>query len=386
MTNANRGSEEKVFQGRVLTAAIRIGLVVLFAFWSFKIFQPFIIPVVWGIVIAVAIHPLYEKLLGGLRGKHGIAGTLVVLLGLILLIVPIVLLSDTLVEGTKILADGLQKGTLVVPPPPEGIESWPLIGGHLNTIWSLASHNLEEAVSQIEPLLIDLGTWLFSVGAGAGLEILQLMIAFIIAGVLLAHASSGYHTVRKIAVRVTGPRGDELASLATATIRSVAQGVLGIALIQSILAGIGFLLADVPGAGIWAVLVLFLAVVQLPPLIIIGPIIVYVFATSGTLTAVAFMIWGIFVSVGDAFLKPLLLGRGVEIPMPVILVGAIGGVISSGIIGLFVGAVVLALSYKLFMAWLYEDVELVPVEGKCGKVRRHGGPFIIRRVVFFRLI
>ncbi len=357
MTNFRRDSDEKIFQGRVLTAAIRIGLVVLLAFWSFKIFQPFIIPVVWGIVIAVAIYPLYEKLLAVLHNRHGIAGSIVVLLGLIVLIVPIVLLSDTLVDGTKFLADGLQKGSLVVPPPPESVETWPVIGSHLNTIWSLASHNLEEALNRIEPVLIEFGGWLLSAGAGAGLEILQLMIAIVIAGVLLARASSGQDMVLKIAVRITGPRGGDLANLATATIRSVAQGVLGIALIQSILAGIGFLLVDVPGAGIWAVLVLFVAVIQLPPLLIIGPIIVYVFATSETLTAVLFMIWGLFVSAGDAFLKPLLLGRGVEIPMPVILVGAIGGVISSGIIGLFVGAVVLAVSYKLFLAWLNVDVE-----------------------------
>jgi len=362
VTNTSRDSDEKVFQGRVLTAAIRIGLVVLFAFWSFKIFQPFIIPVVWGIVIAVAIHPLYEKLLAILNGRHGIAGTLVVLLGLILLIVPIVLLSGTLVDGAKVLADGLKKGTLVVPPPPEFIEKLPILGEQLNAIWSLASDNLQAALNQMAPYLIESGRWLLSAGAGAGLEILQLMIAIIIAGVLLAHASGGNNTVRKIAVRVTGPRGGELANLATATIRSVAQGVLGIALIQSILAGIGFLLVGVPGAGIWAVLVLFVAVIQLPPLLIIGPIIVYVFATSDTLTAVVFMIWGILVSVGDAFLKPLLLGRGVEIPMPVILVGAIGGLIYKGIIGLFVGAVVLALSYKLFLAWVNEETELAQVE------------------------
>lgn len=367
MTNSNQDSDDKAFQARALQAAIRIGLVILLAFWSFKIFQPFIIPVMWGIIIAVAIHPLFLKLAGVLGDRHGLAGTLVVLLGLILLIVPIILLSDTLVDGTKFLADGLQRGTLVVPPPPESIETWPVVGPHLNTIWSLASHNLEEALSQIEPFLIDFGTWFLSAGAGAGLEILQLMIAIIIAGVLLAHASGGSNTVRKLSVRVTGPRGGELANLATATIRSVAQGVLGIALIQSILAGIGFLLVGVPGAGIWAVLVLFLAVIQLPPLLIIGPIIVYVFATSDTLTAVVFMIWGILVSVGDAFLKPLLLGRGVEIPMPVILVGAIGGLIYKGIIGLFVGAVVLALSYKLFLAWVNEETELAQVESGAEK-------------------
>ena len=151
MTDPNQHSDDKAFQARVLQAAIRIGLVVLLAFWSFKIFQPFIIPVMWGIIIAVAIHPIFFKLTAVLGGRQGIAGTLVVLLGLILLIVPIILLSGTLVEGAKALSEGLEKGTLAIPPPPKGIATWPVIGPQLNTIWSLASENLEAALSQIEP-------------------------------------------------------------------------------------------------------------------------------------------------------------------------------------------------------------------------------------------
>jgi len=143
--------------------------------------------------------------------------------------------------------------------------------------------------------------------------------------------------------------------LASATIRSVAQGVLGVALIQSILAGIGLLLIGVPYAGVWAGLVLLLAIVQLPPILILGPIVVYVFSVAETVPAVVFMIWSMLVSSSDAFLKPLFLGRGMDIPMLVILLGAIGGMILSGIIGLFVGAVVLAVGYTLFTVWLEQE-------------------------------
>lgn len=357
MTTSNQQSDEKAFQGRMLQATIRIGLVILLAFWSFNIFQPFLIPTMWGIIIAVAIHPLYLRLTAVVGERHGLAGTLVILLGLLLLIVPVILLSSTLVDGAKALSEGLEKGTLTVPPPPRSIAAWPIVGAHLNSVWSLASDNLEAALTHIEPYLVEFGTWILPIGAGAGFAILQFLIAIIIAGILLAHASGGYNTVLTIATRLTGARGEDLINLAVATIRSVAQGVLGIALIQSLLAGIGFLLADVPGAGFWAVLVLLVAVIQLPPVLIIGPIIVYVFSTSDTTTAIVFTVWGLLVSVSDTFLKPLLLGRGVEIPMPVILLGALGGLISSGIIGLFVGAMVLAVSYKLFLAWLNEGTE-----------------------------
>jgi predicted PurR-regulated permease PerM len=142
------------------------------------------------------------------------------------------------------------------------------------------------------------------------------------------------------------------------TIRSVFQGVLGIAVIQAALAAIGFLFIGVPGAMVWALLVMILAVMQLPPLLVIAPVIVWAFATQSTTAAVIFLVYGGFVSISDTFLKPLLLGRGVDVPMLVILLGAIGGMIMSGIIGLFVGAVVLAVAYQLMMAWLEQDADL----------------------------
>jgi predicted PurR-regulated permease PerM len=198
---------------------------------------------------------------------------------------------------------------------------------------------------------------LLSTAAGVGPGLLQFILAILIAVAMLAKAQGAYQFLQALARRIVGARGDDFATLAIATIRSVAQGVLGVALIQAILAGVAMLVMGVPGAGLWALLVLLLAVVQLPPLLILGPVMIYVFASAETVPAVLFMIWGILVNVSDIFLKPMLLGRGVDVPMLVILIGAIGGVMSSGIIGLFVGAVVLALGYKLFIAWLTQDFD-----------------------------
>jgi predicted PurR-regulated permease PerM len=185
-----------------------------------------------------------------------------------------------------------------------------------------------------------------------GLNILQLIVAVILSGVFLAYSEEGYRLFRAIGRRLAGQQGVELVDLAEATMRSVARGVLGVALIQSTAAGIGLVLAGVPLAGLWTVIALILCVVQIGPFLIMAPAVVYVFSTSDTLPAVLFLIWSIFTGLLDNFLKPLLLGRGLDVPMIVIFLGAIGGLLMSGIIGLFVGAVVLALGYKVFNAWL----------------------------------
>ena len=207
------------------------------------------------------------------------------------------------------------------------------------------------------PQLKKVGIRLLSTAANVGVGVLKFLVSIVIAGVLLANAAGGTQAARAFATRLTGERGTMAVELAEATVRSVAVGILGVALIQSILAGIGCLVVGVPGAGLWALLVLILAVVQLPTILVLGPIIVYVFSTSSTVAAVVFAIWSILVGISDAFLKPLLMGRGVDVPMLVIFIGAIGGFMSSGIIGLFVGAIVLALGYKLFLAWLNEDTQ-----------------------------
>ena len=196
-----------------------------------------------------------------------------------------------------------------------------------------------------------------SAAAGAGVGILKFVVSIIIAGVLLANAEGAHQAALAFFTRLAGERGPKFVGLAGATVRSVAQGILGVAIIQSLLAGLGCLVVGVPGAGLWALLVLILAVVQLPTILVLGPVIVYVFSTSSTITAVLFAIWSVLVGISDAFLKPLFMGRGVDVPMLVIFIGAIGGFIASGIIGLFVGAIIFTAGYKLFLGWLNEDTQ-----------------------------
>jgi predicted PurR-regulated permease PerM len=265
------------------------------------------------------------------------------------------MLSESLINAVKQYSTSINNGTLRVPPPPENVRSWPVVGETLHTFWKLASNNLAAALSTITPQLKKYGIPLISTAAGVGVGILKFVISIIIAGVLLANAVGGGHAARIIAKRLTGEQGAKSVKLAEATVRSVALGILGVAVIQAVLAGFGFLVVGVPGAGLWALLVLILAVIQLPTILILGPIIVYVFATASTVIAVMFAIWSLLVGMSDAVLKPLLMGRGVDVPMLVIFIGAIGGFITSGIIGLFVGAIILALGYKLFLLWLDED-------------------------------
>jgi predicted PurR-regulated permease PerM len=365
-------TDEKVFVSNALAAAIRIGVVILLAAWCFAIVKPFVIPIVWGIIIAVAVYPGYLWLRGLLGGRSGVAAGAITVLGLVLLIVPAAMLSDTLVDGAQRVAKGLQEGGFAVPSPPESVRDWPVIGETVDTFWRQATENLGATLAKIAPHLKGAGSWLLSVAAGAGFGILQFVIAIVIAGFLLARAEGGGRAARAFAIRLAGEKGAELASLAEATVRSVTRGILGVAVIQSLLAGIGFMAVGIPGAGLWALLCLLLSVIQIGVFPVTVPIVIYVFSTADTVTAVVFLVWSLFVGTLDNILKPILLGRGVEVPMAVIFVGAIGGFIASGIIGLFVGAVVLVLGYKLFLAWLYETPEvqaLPPVEDGAAESR-----------------
>lgn len=357
MTESNQPINTLTISKSAIDIAIRIGLIALLVYWCLLIFMPFLIPVLWGIIIAVAIYPLYLKFEKMLGGRKKTALTLFTLIALSILIVPTIMLAVSMADTAQDLAQSMDEGTLEVPPPPESIAEWPVVGQPLHDLWGNASKNLIATVEQYAPQLKTAGKWLLTTVAGIGGSILQFIISILIAAVFIANADKDHEFVQALSVRIAGSGGKEFAELAGATMRSVAQGVLGVAFIQSVLAGIGLMVMDVPGAGLWALLVLLLAIVQLPPLIILGPIIIYVFSVADTVPAVIFMIYGLLVSGSDTVLKPLLLGRGVDIPMLIILIGAIGGMILSGIIGLFTGAVVLAIGYKLFIAWLTGDSE-----------------------------
>ena len=351
---------DRAFLNRTVEATIRIGLIAVLVLYCFQIVRPFLIPVVWGVIIAVALHPNYLWLQRVLGERRTLAAVLFVVLALVLLVAPTFMLSDTLVTGVTGLARSLSEGKLIIPMPPESIAGWPLIGQPLDKFWRLASVNLGGALVEIEPQLKVLGKWLLSAAAGAGLGILQFILAIIIAGVILHHGESGKRVSYAIARRLAEEHGAGFIDLARATIRSVSRGILGVALLQSILAGLGFLAAGLPAAGLWAFLCLLLSVIQIGIFPITIPAIIYVFATGEPTTAVIFLIWNLMVGSLDNVLKPLLLGRGVNVPMAVIFVGAIGGFLASGIIGLFIGSVILVLGYELLLDWLDLDAGVAP--------------------------
>ena len=344
--------DHQEFLTRAVEVTVRLGLIAVLVAWCFGITRPFIIPVVWGIIIAIAINPAFRLVERRLGGRTKSAATIFVLLGLALLIAPTVMFAGSLIESAQWLATGLQEGSLGVPPPPETVASWPVIGEPVNRLWTLASVNLEAAVSEVGPQLAEVGGRLLSAVAGVALGVVQFVISIVIAGVLLASREGGYQTAQSIGVRLAGERGGELADLAGATVKNVATGILGVALIQSALIGVGLFVAGVPHAALWTLLCMMLAVVQLPPFLVLIPIIIYVFSVASTTAAVLFTIWMMLAGFSDNVLKPLLLARGLELPMLVIFMGSVGGFMLSGFIGLFVGAVVLALGYELFQAWL----------------------------------
>ena len=357
MNASDNSLSNKTLMARTLETTIHVGLVMLLLFWCFRIAQPFIQIFVWGIIIAIAIFPGYRWLNSVLGGRKKLAAALVTLLLLVIIIVPCLMFAASLVETAQKLSADFSGGSLRIPAPPEKIKSWPVVGQTLHSFWRLSSENLTAAVSQIAPHLKSLGLWLLNTAAGAGFAIVSFVIAILIAGVLLANEARGAQVARAIAVRLAGERGTDLVNLSRATVRSVARGILGVALIQAILAGLGCLVAGVPGAGLWALLVLIMAVIQLPTFIILAPIVIYVFYTTSMVPAVLFAIWNMLVGGCDSFLKPLLMGRGVDVPMLVVFIGAIGGFLFNGIIGLFLGAIILSLGFKLFELWLNEDIK-----------------------------
>jgi predicted PurR-regulated permease PerM len=348
-------ASERAFVNRAVEAAIRISAIAALIVWCFIIARPFLVPIVWGAIIAVATYRAYEKLRAGLGGQRITAAVLITLLMLVLLVVPSVLLGNSLVGGARTVVNSFQSGELYIPAPPDVVAEWPLIGEPVAEAWTLASQNLEEALLQASPFLKGLGAWLLSAAAGAGLALLQFVLAILIAGAFLANSAAAERATRAIAKRLAGERGVEFVGVAEHTVRSVASGILGVALIQALLAGLGFLVAGVPAAGLLTLICLVFGVIQLGVVIVLIPVVIYLFSTADTVTAVGFLIWAVLVAPVDNVLKPLLLGRGVDVPMLVIFVGAIGGFINAGIIGLFIGAVVLALGYKLFLAWLDQD-------------------------------
>lgn len=346
-------------ESRIIDRLIRIGFLILLVAISIMILAPFIIMLIWGTIIALSLFPLFKKSVKTLGNNKTLAAVLFIITGLMIIIIPSFMLIESSASGYQNLQAAFEEDRLTIPPPTDRVKDWPLIGERLYSAWALVSHSLRDFLAtysgQYSGQVKESVSWLLESLASIGLAILQFMVSIIIAGVLLARADLGAEKTKQFARRLVGDRAEDFIKLTTATVRSVVHGILGIALIQAFASAILLIIFNVPLPVLWALFVLVLAIVQLPPLFILGPMSVYVFSVLDTVPATVFTVFAVLISTSDSFLKPLLLGRGVDIPMLVVLLGAIGGMLAFGILGLFVGAVVLALCYKLMMAWLHAD-------------------------------
>ena len=339
---------------QIIEIIIQLGALAFIVGWCFLILSPFVTPIVWGIIIAITIYPMFIKLSAKLGNRRKISSIILTLLLLAIILVPAILLSGSLIDGARFLRHAIQEGGSIIPPPGDRVASWPAFAKPLIDAWQLASDNLQSMVVTYKEQVTAAATAILSVIAKTSIGILQFVLSIIIAGVLLIYADEGGGTLRRIFVKIAGARGEEMATLSEVTIRNVVKGILGVAVIQTLLAGIGFAVAGVPAAGLWTFFCLIFAIIQIGVGPIVVPIMIYLFSTADTTTAVIFLIYGIFIMISDNFLKPILLGRGAPVPMLVVFLGAIGGFIVKGFIGLFLGAVILSLGYKLFGMWIAE--------------------------------
>jgi len=347
------------FEGRVsallLDVLIRAGLALALAMICFQVFSPFLSLMTWALILAVTLYPLHQSVAAKIGGRQGLAATLLVLLGIVVVVVPTAALMNSLGDSVHRLVNDVRNNTLQVPPPRAGVAEWPLVGERVHAFWTKAHTDLPALVQSMQPKIGNLATAALGFVAGIGGGLLQLLASLVVAGIMMAFGEEGARAIRSIFERfVDGKRGAEFVDLSTATIRAVAKGVLGVAFLQAIIVGICLLIAGIPWAGVLTVIVLVLAIAQVPALIATLPAIAYLWSSGnyGTGGAILYTVLLVVSGTADNVLKPLMLGRGVDAPMPVILLGALGGMAAAGIMGMFVGATLLALGYQMFMGWV----------------------------------
>jgi predicted PurR-regulated permease PerM len=347
---------DRLFVRNMVESALRIGVLLILFVWTYDIIKPFVVPLLWGGIIAIAAFPLTRFLQGKLGGRRGMASTIVTLSFIVLLVAPCYLVTESLLGTVQSFSANMEDGGLTIPPPPAKVAEWPVVGEKVYTGWALANENIEAAVAQVQPQIkAVISKVLKSIGSGL-VGVLMFVVSLIIAGGFMTYAETAGGAIHAIFIRLGGGQpGGEWASMSVATVRSVLSGVVGVAVIQATACAIGLFVMGIPGAPVWAAIILFLAIAQLPPLIIVAPIIAYAYSAYDGTAATIFTVYMLVAGIIDTPLKAMLMGRGLDIPMPVILLGAIGGMVASGIIGLFAGAVVLSIWYKLFMAWLEQE-------------------------------
>jgi predicted PurR-regulated permease PerM len=335
--------------------ALRIGLVAVLVYACARIVLPFAFVLMWSAILAVILYPLHLRLARRLGGRG--AALLIGLIGVAVILGPMIIVVTSLATSLYSLISSVQSQDVALPPAPLWLDGAPLVGKKLTEIWTLVATNLPAALAKYGHLMSGPLAWVASFAGGLAIAELSFVLSFAIAAVLVVYGRGATEFAQRFLERVTSShaRAVQLVTLMAATIRGVALGVIGVALIQSVLLGVGFFAIGIQAAGPLTLIALLLGVMQVPLILLTLPVVGYVFATEPTQAAIIFLIWNVIVGLSDNILRPLMLGRGVEVPMPVILIGVIGGMIVDGLVGLFVGPVLLAVSYVLLLEWLRQN-------------------------------
>jgi len=339
--------------------AIKIGLLGLLLYWSWKVISPFLTVALWSAILTVALYPLFDWLARRLRSRR-LAATLITLLCLMVVVGPVTWLGFGLIGGVEFMVNEFDSKDLSIPLPAESVKGWPLIGEQAYQLWTRVATDTKAILLEIAPRLKPLGGKLLEIAQSVVFGLLEFVASILIAGFLYAPGPQLVDTLRAFSRRTLSDRSEEVVALAGSTIRNVSRGVVGIALVQSFLAGLGLLVAGIPAAGFFTFLALVLGIIQIGPAIVLIPIVIWSWTAMETKSALIFSIYMILVGLSDNIFRPLVMARGLATPMPVILIGVIGGTIAFGISGLFLGPIVLSVAWVLMAAWMREESAVAP--------------------------
>jgi predicted PurR-regulated permease PerM len=330
---------------------LALGVLIASSFW---IVRPFLLALTWATMIAVATWPLLLHAQAWLGGRRSLAVALMTIALLLILVVPLYLGIDTIVENADRIAEWSKSlTTLTVPPPPAWVAAVPVVGAKLAGRWQeLAAAGPSEVAAQISPYAQTLALWFAGQVGSIGLLFVQFLLTVIIAAILYANGEAAARGADHFARRIAGPQGENAVHLAGRAIRGVALGVVVTAILQSAAAGIGMVLVGVPFAGILTAVIFMLCIAQIGPALVLIPAVIWVYSTRGAVWGTGFLAWAIVCGTFDNFLRPMLIKRGADLPLLLIFTGVIGGLIAFGVIGLFIGPVVLAVAYTLFVDWV----------------------------------
>ena len=336
---------------QVIQLAVRIGLLAFLVYWTFVLVRPFIPILVWSVVLAVALYPSYEWLARHLGGRPKTAATLITLVSLSIVIGPVAWLGIGLIDSLRHISEQLGAGSLSIPSLPAGIKSWPLVGERIDQLWNDASTNLMATLRTLAPHLKPVAGIVLGLVGSASVGTLKFVVSVILAGFLFPSGPGLVAASREILFRLVPQQSEKFVTLAGATIRTISQGVIGIAIVQSLFMGIGMKLVGVPSAGLLAFALLILGILQIGSLIVLAPVLIWIWTAKDFGIALAATIYLVACAIADNAARPILMGRGLATPMPVILIGLLGGTIAHGVVGLFVGPIILAVAWELMLAW-----------------------------------